>query len=564
MGVRSVLLTLLSAAILALALPNELFPYGNPLLGLFCLAPFFYVVCGGAARAARPPGLRQAAWLGAIFGFVSTLLANYWLLFFQQLAAWTLGGVVLGYAGCNALLAAFLAGLSRVSGRRYRCLALAAGWAVYEYLKPIGFLGYPWGLIAYPVHSVLPLVQFVDITGVWGLSFLVALINAAAAEYFLGREPRAALPAGGERPPASRLPAGTAAPFREPSLFTLALVALALAYGAFRLQAPIPHEKEMRLLLVQQNTDPWDTGGVLENIRTNQELTRQSLLELRRKQDLVVWSESSVRYPVIGNEPFFERHPREDPLLPFIRDAGTWFLIGAPVILDREKGTAMSSALLFTPEGTVADYYGKQHPAPFAESVPFREVGPVRRFFQEVIGLDSVWQAGGCFTLLEIRLQSGKMARIAAPICFEDAFSDLCRRFVLEGADLWINLTNDYWSKTVSAETQHFVAARLRAIENRRVLIRAANGGVTAIVGPKGEMLGRLPLFQPGTLSTTVPIYREPAFTPYTRYGDYFPRALALILLAVLAGSSASACFGAGRPARRARRGDLPPLRVRW
>jgi apolipoprotein N-acyltransferase len=563
MGVRSVFLTLLSAAILALALPNELFPYGNPLLGLFCLTPFFYVVCGGAARAARPPGLRQVAWLGAIFGFVSTLLANYWLLFFQQFAAWTLGGVVLGYAGYNALLAAFLAGLSRISGR-YRCLALAAGWAVYEYLKSIGFLGYPWGLIAYPVHSVLPLVQFVDITGVWGLSFLMALINAAAAEYFLSREPRAALLVCCTRSPASRLPAGTAAPLRESSLFTLALVALALAYGTFRLQAPIPHEKEMKLLLVQQNTDPWDTGGVLENIRTNQELTRQSLLELRRKPDLVVWSESSVRYPVISNEPFFERNPREDPLLPFIRDAGTWFLIGAPVLLDREKGTAMNSVLLFTPEGTVADYYGKQHPVPFAESVPFWEVGPVRRFFQEVIGLDSVWQMGNRFTLLEIQLQSGKMARIAAPICFEDAFSDLCRRFVLEGADLWINLTNDYWSKTVSAETQHFVVARLRAIENRRVLIRSTNGGVTAVVGPKGEMLGRLPLFQPGTLSTTVPIYLEPAFTPYTRYGDYFPQALALILLAVLAGGAASAYHGAGRPARQACRGDLLPLRVRW
>ena len=105
-------------------------------------------------------------------------------------------------------------------------------------------------------------------------------------------------------------------------------------------------------------------------------------------------------------------------------------------------------------------------------------------------------------------------------------------RFIRAGADLLINLTNDAWSQTVSAETQHFVAARLRAVENRRVLIRAPNGGVTAAVDPWGRIIGRAaPLFTETALRLPIPVYRPPAATVYTVYGDYLPALLAAVLL---------------------------------
>ncbi len=535
MARRTVPLTLLSAVLLALALPSELFPAGNPLIGVVCLAPLFLALV-------LSPSFAHASRLGLLFGALSTALSSYWLLFFNRFAVWTLGGVVLGYMGYNALLAPCLRGLARVSDRwqpsaAWRPVLLAAGWALYEYLKSIGFLGYPWGLIAYPVQDVLPLVQFVDITGVWGLSFLMALANAVIAEWLLRRE-GAGFPA---PPPASGVP--------HMARFTLALAGLALVYGIYRLQAPIPYERELRVLLVQPNTDPWAPGGGMENIRDCQTLTRQGLRDGSADPDLVVWCESSIRHPVIGNERLFERTPGGSPLLPFIRGVSIPLLSGAPLMVDWEKGTAMNAALLFAPDGSVERWYGKQHPVPFAETVPFWEVPAVRWFFREVVGLDSVWVMGREHTLFELTLRSGRSLRFGAPICFEDAFAGLCRRFLLEGADLWINLTDDYWSGTVSAETQHFVAARFRAIENRRVLIRCANGGVTAIVGPKGEILGQLPLFRPGVLSARVPVYREAAFTPYTAYGDWFPLLLAALLLTVLA--SGLPAGGAGRGGRQ-------------
>ena len=138
----------------------------------------FYAICSA-------PSFRVAARLGAVFGGVSTALSSFWLMFFQGFSVWTYGGTILGYMGYNALLFPFLLGFSRVSAR-FRPFLLAVGWAMYEYFKSIGFLGYPWGLVAYPVGGILPLIQFVDITGVWGLSFLMALINALIAEYALG------------------------------------------------------------------------------------------------------------------------------------------------------------------------------------------------------------------------------------------------------------------------------------------------------------------------------------------------------------------------------------------
>ena len=533
MARRTVPLTLLSALMLALALPNELHPYGQPLLGLFCLAPLFLALT-------LAPSFAHASRLGLLFGALSAALSNYWLLFFDRFAAWTLGGVVLGYMGQQALLAPVLRGLSRLTPR-WRPLLLAAGWALYEYLKSTGFLGYPWGLIAYPVHGVAPLVQFVDLTGVWGLSFLMALVNALVAEWLLRRAGGAAARAGD----LARAEAVRGAGLPALTRFTLALVGLALLYGVWRLQAPIPYEKELRVLLVQPNADPWERGGVLADIRDCQDLTRRGLREGRADPDLVVWGESSIRLPVVGNEGFFERNPEGAPLLPFIRGSAGRLLSGAPLVVDWGRGTAMNAALLFGPDGGVERFYGKQHPVPFAEALPFWRVPPVRRFLREVVGLESVWVPGDERTVFEVPLRSGRTLRFAAPLCFEDAFADLCRRFIREGAELWINLTNDSWSRTVSAETQHFVAARFRAIENRRVLIRSTNGGVTVVVGPKGEVLARLPLFQPGTLSVRVPVYREAGLTPYTAYGDWFPLLLAALLLAALLADAA----------RRGRRG---------
>ncbi len=514
------LVVLVSSVLLPLALPSEFFGaairmlgltpdesffWGNAVLGFVCIAPVFYAV-------SRAPTFGFASLLGLVFGGVSTALANYWLMFFQGYTIWTMGGTVIGYMGYNALLFPFLRGVSRLSNRG-RPFLLAIAWCVYEYFKSIGFLGYPWGLIAYPAGAFLTLVQFVDITGVWGLSFLMALINALVAEAALS-----------EHRPQYLRQAG----------FGAFLIAIVLAYGLYRMETPIPSATKASLLLVQQNSNPWEEGGKANGaaVRVNMDLTVQGIHDSQPAPDLAVWSESSVNNAWVDMNN--RLNPPGGPLEPFFKSTGIPILFGGIVVADYDLREYMNAAILMSPQGKVIDTYGKMHPVPFAESIPFFEYPPVQRFFRNVIGVWNPWLMGSRYTIFDVPLQAGGNLRFGVPICFEDAFSNLDREFFLRGADMLINITNDSWSSTWSSEIQHFTVARFRAIENRRVLVRSTNGGVSGVVGPWGEVWGRMPFFQQAWRTVQVPVYKEKTFTPYTRFGDWFPMLLIVFLLIVL------------------------------
>jgi len=209
-------------------------------------------------------------------------------------------------------------------------------------------------------------------------------------------------------------------------------------------------------------------------------------------------------------------------------------LFGGIVVIDVDKQAYWNAAVLASKDGAVLDTYGKMHPVPLAESIPFYELEPVRLFFRKVVGIWNPWVLGTRYTIFRVPLADGGTVSFGVPICFEDAFSDLNRQFILRGADLLVNITNDSWSKTWSSEIQHFQVARFRAIENRRVLIRSTNGGVSAVVGPWGEIRARMPFFERTWRGVRVPIYKEASLTPYTRFGDWLPRALIAFLLIVL------------------------------
>ncbi len=531
MKIRLALLTLLSAISFSIALPNEIFTYGNALLGFIALSPFFIAI-------SLSPSLKFSSLLGILFGFVSSALTNYWLMFFQQFSIWTLGGVITGYTLYNAILAPIITGSSRYKPQ-YRIFIITSIWTIYEYLKSSGFLGYPWGLVSYPVNRILPLIQIVDITGIWGLSFLMALSNATMAEIVINIKN---IEQNNIRPPIN-------IHLTQQSLFTVVLFFLALSYGLLRLNqldkqyknltqhSPSKTFKTFSVLLVQQNTDPWKSERGEKSILVNEKLSEMGIQETKYIPDLIVWSESSLTYPPVGYGNFFEKFPKEKPLLPFIRKIGTNFLIGGPVLLP-PKGNmqlrAMNSTILFNSRGKVVRYYGKQHPVPFAESIPFWDVRWVRNLFRKLIGIENVWVMGTEYTIFTIKLKRGEKLQFGTPICFEDAFPYLNREFIKRGADVLINITNDSWSRTISAETQHFVAAKFRAIENRRYLLRSTTAGVTGIVAPSGRVVKTLPLFTEDYLNTKLTIPLHQRITVYTRFGDYFPITLVILYLLFL------------------------------
>jgi len=526
-------LSAFSSMLCALSLPNELFLYGLWPLGFISLIPFYIAL-------QHAPTPRRAALAGAIFGGLHHALTSYWLFFYKDFAFWTLGSSTIAYAVVYALLGLYGNFLLRVESPSYRPFVFAVGWAAFEYLKSTGFLGYPWGLVPYSLSAVPIFLQISDITGVYGLSFLLALSSAIGAEFMQSRKPKP-----GEAMPRcaamlqkfperglERMGSDTAI---NASLFFAFSLVLVLAYGFVALSTPIPQKTTLRATLVQQNTDPW-LAGELPALSSNIELARKAIDENQavggKPIDLLVFSETSLRRPFDDYRQWFAQNPKPDPLLPFLAENGVELLTGAPIVLNWDTYEATNSVILLSPEGRQLESYAKVHPVPFAEAIPLWEFSWFRDFMQKVVGLDSGWVMGTRLTLFPIKPQAakGQSIQFATPICFEDAFADLCRQYFLEGADLLINLTNDSWSRKKSAQIQHWAIARIRAIENRRTLVRSTNSGVSCVVDAWGRQLYEMPQFEAAALTVDIPVYENPQRTIYTRFGEWFAKFCTLLL----------------------------------
>jgi apolipoprotein N-acyltransferase len=516
--------------VLALSLPNELFSWGNPALGLLALTPLFIGL-------SETTSYRQSFWAGAVFGGVAHGLSSYWLWFFQDFRLWTLGSTIIAYMVVYGFVGLYLRAAIKRTGL-VRPLVFAAVWAVFEWGKSNGFLGYPWGLVAYSWNTVAPATQIAESTGVYGLSFALALFSASLGEVLV--EPRHNAPGCHEGAFFGRL--GYFLPARGADghgrllaaghvVVAMILMLGIVMYGFVALHRERTPRGSFNAVLVQQNLDPW-SGTEAENLAVSIGLARQAISGAAASADVILFSETTLRRPWNGFQRFFARTPAEDPLASLMADSGAYLLTGAPEILDYKTFEATNSVILINPHGIQEGTYAKMHPVPFAEAIPFWEYEPFRLFIQNVVGLESGWVLGTERVIFKLPTRGAGMVRLAAPICFEDAFASLCRDFVRDGAEVLINETNDSWSRTHSAEIQHFVAARFRSIELRRTLVRSTNGGVSAVVGSDGSIIESLPLFQSTSRMVSVPVYTAER-SPYLDYGDWFVAVLACFLALV-------------------------------
>lgn len=559
---RAIMLAGFSALIMGLALPNEIFLYGCWPLGFIALSPLYLSF-------KLAPSRKAALASGALYGALHHALTSYWLFFYKDFALWTIGASTAAYALVYLLPSLYLHEAAKQNSR-WSPLLFGLLWAIFEFGKSTGFLGYPWGLIPYSLTSLPVLLQVVDVTGVYGLSFLLAF-GAALTGSFLQttgnikvlRIPnlqktvtvnskdtsRALKQSPGLKAQSGRfflpvvfgnpLPFSIQDPCKESPVqhrawfvFLILLWLGVTGYGLIHFMIPNKTDGMLDVILIQQNEDPWYAGEdkvLLANVNL-----LSKALESRSKPgipDLVVFSETSLRRPFSENKLFYETNPESMPLLPILRRTGVPLLTGAPYVIDWKEFSIMNAAILIDNQGNLVDVYGKTHPVPFTEAIPFMEYKWFRAFMKDVVGLSGGWTPGGRMTQFKVQVRSGGEVKFGVPICFEDAFADLCNRFVREGSDVLINITNDSWSRKVSAEIQHWAAARFRAIETRRPLIRSTNGGVTSVISADGKNLDELPLFEKAFLSMEVPISRNNRLTVYTFLGDWF-----VVLCALLSG----------------------------
>ncbi|QEK04104.1 apolipoprotein N-acyltransferase [Treponema phagedenis] len=492
-----------SAGLLALAIPNEFLLSGSSILGIVSLIPLYTAFIAGKSKKA----------IMLMYGFfvpLLHLLSSFWLAYFGDFAIFTLGASTLAYFFLALPFGIAFYYFSRLK-IPYRIFGFALTWSLWEYFKSTGFLGYPWGTVAMSATKLTRFIQIVDITGVWGISFLIPLISACLAETILA---------------AVKLSNGFAKESRRPLVRTLIFVAFlvlsSICYGQYKLTHTQEPEKKLNIAVIQQNADPWDMSNFEQILLSSELLSKRIISEASEPTDLIIWSESSLSYPYQENKYYYEIAPAELPVTDFLKEVDTPLFSGSPLLTDPENDGYSNAVSLILPDASVAESYAKMQMVPFAEYIPGINNPLVKKLFSAIVGFSSGWVPGTECKLFSLQTKNGESVRFATPICYEDAFPSVCAHLHQQGSELLINLTNDSWSKTASAEYQHYAVAMYRTIELRTSMIRSTNSGYTVAINPYGKTIASLPLFVQDGFFLSMPVYPH-TMTFYARYKDWLP-----------------------------------------
>lgn len=483
---RRLLFVAAGAGLYALALP----PFDVAALAWVTLVPLLLVVRGRRAL--------HAFGYGAAYGFVMGWAITWWLA--QAVAAYFGEGLLRGGLAMSAayvvavsstvgVFAAGAAVLLRSTPGVLGYLAVAALWVTVELVRG-RLVAQPWALLGYSQYEQTALIQMAALTGVYGVSFLLALGNVAVADAIRVR---------GVRPLA--VPA--------------ALAAIVWLGGAGVLRADGETPATVRdVAVVQSNVPPafeWTRGYAEHQLMTNVRLTNDGV---GGAPALIVWPENALTL-YLESEPFLGRE-----LGRVATRHRADLLLGGPRY---EDGHTYNSARLIHPGGRDGGSYDKQRLVIFAEAPPLE--GPVAAEASESPRAFTAGTAPGVLP---------GFVPLGVSICHEILYPDVVHGAVANGAQLLVNIANDGWldGGYGVASRQHFAMSVFRAVEARRFLVRAATTGVSGVIDPHGRVLGSQ---APGTVGVvTATVGGLTAITPYVAHGDVFAFACMALVITVL------------------------------
>ena len=557
--ILQVFYSVFSGLMLTLGIPNELFLLGNPFYAFISIIPYYIAI-----KNAR--NYKQAFAFGFIQSITTHLFSSFWLAYFKDFAIFTLGASAVGTGCIGGIMALLLylpfsrkerSKLSEYSLLRpfyedsaFRILYFTCIYTLYEWVKSSGFLGYPWGTISSAMYRWHSFTQLAAITGTYGITFLTVMFDCLIAEAALCYIRSLKLLKEHRLEYCSGI-------FNTAKVFGL-LFAITLVWGSYEYNKPRTPDKVLSTIMVQQNYDPWLSVTDSETVLHSEQLTQAKVDEQKsigKKPQLIVWSEGSLQRHFPSATDFYYWEPEERPLMDFIRDNGIPFLTGGiyKKTIEAEKENEdpthkyFNVALMFDANAHLRGYYAKLHLVPFAEKIPGIDNPVIKKIFKKVVGISAGWTEGEQLTYFEIPCsyfdkkttprvnninitvpygyalsEDQALVRICTPICFDDAFTDVIRPLFLNGAELFVNLTDDSWSLKKSSEYQHFCIASYRAIEYRTTLVRSTNAGYSVVISPSGAVIADQPLFESSSLAYDVPIYKR-EITPYARFGNWLP-----------------------------------------
>lgn len=375
-------------------------------------------------------------------------------------------------------------------------------WTGFEYGKSMLLTGFPWENLAHSQYQNLPIIQVADITGGYGISFLIVLVNAALCAFI-----------GTDRVGRRKALSGAAVA----ALFVL----LAAGYGFWRMgdvNTRFEAVPSRTVALIQGNIDQsikWDPTFQQETLRIYRDLSLQAAKE---NPYLLIWPETATPFM------FQDRNEHHESVAAAARNTGAYLLFGSPSYTRHEgKIRFQNSAFVLSPGGEILGKYDKVHLVPYGEYVPLRPLFP---FIEKLaVGVGDFLPGAGFEPVTVDGTQVGFL------ICYEGIFSEIGRAYGRSDASLLVNITNDAWFGTTSAPLQHLSMTVFRAVENRLYLVRAANTGVSAIIDATGRITAQTGIFERTFITGPAKIYRVGTF--YTKYGDLFVFFCMIALLVV-------------------------------
>ena len=488
MNDRARALALLSGVLLALSFPK----FGHPALAWIALAPL--IVAATLAARATPFRRWRLFSLGLTSGLVYFAGTLYWVIPVMDgygdlpwIVAALVGLLLVTYLAVYPALFALLVG---TAVRRFGIEGLWLApwfWVAGEWVRSWFASGFPWAFLGSSQATVLPVVQVASVVGVYGLSALVALVSTAAAAVTLSTRRRVRITAAG---------------------VGLLLVAVVVA-GTMRVRGGglLAAGTPIRVGLVQANVDQsqkWNLAYRDAILQRYLELSRRVLAE---RVDFVLWPEAATPF-------YFDLEAvYAEPVRQLAATARTPFIIGTDEIVrgpTRPEDQYYNSVVLVGVDGRSLGSYRKMRLVPFGEYVPMRDV----LFF-----VGPLVEAVSHFSMgTEPVVFDTGVGRVSVSICYESIYPWISRAFVHRGSQLLATVTNDAWFGRSSAAYQHFEQGAIRAVEQGRYIVRAANTGISGAVDPYGRVLTATGLFE--TDARTVDVRLLDGRTIYSRIGD--------------------------------------------
>jgi len=436
--------------------PNSRSPNGNEITIPFGEREWLYIIVSPLLLIFSFPNFNLSflAYIGFIPLFLAIENKSLKKIFFISCAAgfiFYLGGLywlyhvtVIGMIIACLYLAVYF-GIFGIAISRFGILSAPVVWVILEYIQAnVSVMGFGWLSLGYSQYKNLPLIQIADFSGVYGVSFMIMMVNVAIYRIFKKS-------------------------FREIIIAVLVLIA-AFGYGMMRINER-GYGNDVKISVIQGNIAQelkWDPQAQDMIIEKYTALTKMAALE---SADLIVWPETS--FPG-----FFEiDEDMTEKVLALAKEIKTPLLIG---VNTEKDGRYFNSAALISSEGSMTDRYDKIHLVPFGEYVPLSNKFPA--LHKLILGELGEFTPGKNFKIFKFKADFGVL------ICFEDIFPEISRKFVDGGAKFLVVITNDAWYGKSGAAFQHAANSVFRAIENRVPVVRCANTGISCFIDSKGRI----------------------------------------------------------------------------